>query len=123
LQFVGSSSTPNGLFNECLLFSWRILSFVTQKRASAEGFQTMLDAILFVILGLVVFWVLTAIFEALGLKDRPYTARLLAAVLTIVAAYVGTGYQHWWQVLIGVGAAFVYLQILKESHHKSVEKS
>lgn len=83
----------------------------------------MLDTILFVILGLVVFWVLTAIFEAIALKNYPYIARILAAVVTIVAAYLGTGYQHWWQVLIGMGAAFVYLQILKESHHKSVEKS
>jgi len=44
-------------------------------------------------------------------------------VVTVVAAYVGTGYEHWWQVLIGMGAAFAYLQILKESHHKSAEKS
>lgn len=83
----------------------------------------MLDTILFVILGLVVFWVLTAIFEAIALKRHPYLARTLAAVLTIVAAYLGTGYQHWWQVLIGIGAAFVYLQILKEPHHKPAEKS
>ena len=83
----------------------------------------MLDTILFVILGLVVFGVLTAIFEAISLKDHPYVARTLAAVLTIVAAYIGTGYQHWWQVLIGMGAAFAYLYILKEPHQKSVEKS
>jgi len=83
----------------------------------------MLNTVLFVILGLVVFWVLTAIFEAIALKDHPLVARLLAAVVTVVAAYVGTGYEHWWQVLIGMGAAFAYLQILKESHHKSAEKS
>ena len=82
----------------------------------------MLDTILFVILGLAVFWALTAIFEAIALKDHPYVARILAAVVTIVAAYLGTGYQHWWQVLIGLGVAFVYLQILRESHHKSVER-
>jgi len=83
----------------------------------------MLNTVLFVILGLVVFWVLTAIFEAIALKNHPLVARLLAAVVTVVAAYVGTGYEHWWQVLIGMGAAFAYLQILKESHHKSAEKS
>lgn len=83
----------------------------------------MLDNILFVILGLVVFSVLTAIFEAIASKDHPYVARVLAAVLTIVAAAIGTEYRHWWQVLIEIGAAFVYLQILRESHQKSVEKS
>ena len=69
----------------------------------------MVNSVLFVILGLVVFWVLTAIFEAIALKDHPLVARLLAAVVTVVAAYVGTGYEHWWQVLIGMGAAFAYL--------------
>ena len=44
------------------------------------------------------------------------------AVLTIGAAYVGTGYQHGWQVLIGMGAAFAYLQMLMEPHRKSAEK-
>jgi len=83
----------------------------------------MLDTILFATLALAVFWVLTAIFEAIALKEHPYVARTLAAVVTIVAAYLGTGYQHWWQVLIGMAAAFAYLQILKEPHHKSVGKS
>ncbi len=83
----------------------------------------MLDTILFLILGLVAFWVLSAIFEAIVLKDHPHVARVLAAVLTIVAACIGTGYRHWWQVLIGIGAAFAYLQILREPHHKSAEKS
>src|SRR5437660_12641589 len=83
----------------------------------------MLDTILFVILGLLAFWVLTAIFETIALKDHPYLARVFAAVLTIVSACIGTGYRHWWQVLIGIGAAFAYLKILKESHRKSSEKS
>jgi hypothetical protein len=83
----------------------------------------MLDTILFVILGLLAFWVLTAIFETIALKDHPYVARVFAAVLTIVSACIGNGYRHWWQVLIGIGAAFAYLQILKESHRKSAEKS
>ena len=83
----------------------------------------MLDTILFVILGLLAFWVFTAIFEAIALKDHPYVARVFAALLTIVGACIGTGYRHWWQVLIGIGAAFVYLQVLKEPHHKSAEKS
>ena len=83
----------------------------------------MLNTILFVILGLVVFWVLTAIFEAIALKTHPYVARALAAVLTIVAVFIGHGYQHWWQVLIGIGAAFVYLQVLRESRRKSEEES
>ena len=75
------------------------------------------------ILGLVAFWLLTRIFEAVALKNHPDVARVLAAVLTIVAAYIGTGYHHWWQVLIGIGAAFTYLQILRESRHKSEEES
>lgn len=55
----------------------------------------MLDNILFVILGLGAFWLLTPIFEAIALKNHPYVARVLAAVLTIAAACIGTGYQHW----------------------------
>ncbi len=82
----------------------------------------MLEATLFVILGLIAFRLLTAIFEAIALKDHPYLARVLAAVITLVAACIGTGYRHWWQVLIGIGAAFLYLQILRESH-QSGEKS
>src|SRR5207244_10761057 len=82
----------------------------------------MLDTILFVILGLLAFWVLTAIFETIALKDHPYLARVFAAVLTIVSACIGTGYRHWWQVLIGIGAAFAYLQLLKEAHRKSAAK-
>jgi O-antigen ligase len=83
----------------------------------------MLDAILFVILGLVVFWLLAAIFEAIGFTKHPYVARGFAALLTIAGACIGTGYQHWWQVLIGIGAAFVYLQTLRKSLDKSGQES
>ena len=83
----------------------------------------MLDAILFVILGLVVFWVLAAIFEAMGLTKHRYVARGFAALVTITGACIGTGHQHWWQVLIGIGAAFVYLQILRKSPDKSGQES
>ena len=76
----------------------------------------MLDTVLFVILGLVAFWVLTAIFEAIGSRKHPYLARVLAAGLTLIAAYIGSGYHHWWQVLIGIGSAFVYLRILQQSN-------
>ena len=59
----------------------------------------MLNAILFVIVGLVAFWALAAIFEAIGSAKHRYVARGLAALLTIVGASIGTGYQYWWQVL------------------------
>jgi hypothetical protein len=72
-----------------------------------------------VILGLVAFWVLAAIFEAIGSTRHRYVARGLAALITIAGAYIGTGYQHWWQVLIGIGAAFVYLQTLRKPPDKS----
>lgn len=83
----------------------------------------MRDAILFVILGLVVFWLLAAIIEAIGLTKHRFVARGFAALLTIAVACIGTGYQHWWQVLIGIGAAFVYLQILRKSPDKSGQES
>ena len=71
------------------------------------------------IAGLVAFWVLAAIFEAIGFTRHRYVARGLAGLLTIAGACIGTGYQHWWQVLIGIGAAFVYLQTLRKSPDKS----
>lgn len=83
----------------------------------------MLDAILFVILGLVVFWLLAAILEAIGFTKHRYVARGFAALLTIAGACIGMGYQHWWQVLIGIGAAFFYLQILRKSPDKSIQES
>lgn len=79
----------------------------------------MLNGILFVILGSVFFWPLAAIFEAIGFTKRLYVARRCAALLTFAGACVGTGYQHWWQVLIGIGLVFVYLQTLKKSPDKS----
>jgi hypothetical protein len=83
----------------------------------------MLDAILFVILGLVVFWLVAAIFEAIGFTKHRYVARGLAALFTIAGACIGTGYQHWWQVLIGIGVAFIYLQTLRKSPDKSAHES
>ena len=83
----------------------------------------MLNAILFVILGSVFFWLLAAIFEAIGFTKHRYVARGFAALLTIAAACIGTGYQHWWQVLIGIGAAFVYLQTLRKFPDRSRQES
>jgi len=83
----------------------------------------MLNAILFAILGSVFFWLLTAIFEAIGFTKHRYVARGFAALLTIAGACIGTGYQHCWQVLIGIGAAFVYLQTLRKSPYKSGQES
>jgi len=51
----------------------------------------MLNAILFVILGSVFFWLLAAIFEAIGFTKHRYVARGFAALLTIAAACIGTG--------------------------------
>ena len=83
----------------------------------------MLNAILFVMLGVVVFRMLAAIFEAIGFTKHRYVARGLAALLTIAGACIGMAYQHWWQVLIGIGAAFVYLQTLRKSPDKSAQES
>jgi hypothetical protein len=83
----------------------------------------MLKDILFVILGSVFFWLLAAIFEATGFTKHLYVARGCAALLTFAGACIGTGYQHWWQVLIGIGAAFVYLQTLRKFPDKSGQES
>jgi hypothetical protein len=83
----------------------------------------MLDAILFLILGLVLFWLLAAILEEIEFTKHRYVARGLAALLTIAMACIGTGYQLWSQVLIGLGTAFVYLQILGKSPEKSGQES
>jgi hypothetical protein len=91
--------------------------------ATLERYQTVLNAILFVIFGVVVFWLLAAIFEAIGFTKHRYVTRGLAALLTIAGACIGARYQHWWQVLIGIGAAFVYLQTLRESPDKSAQES
>jgi len=82
----------------------------------------MLHKALLVIVGLVVFWLLTAIFETVALKNHPYAARILAAVIIIVSAYIGWGFQSWWQVLIVIGAGFAYLQVMKEAQHISKKK-
>jgi hypothetical protein len=60
------------------------------------------------------FWLLAAIFEAIGFTKRRYVARGFAALLTIAGACIGTGYQQWWQVLIGIGAAFVLSPDIEE---------
>jgi hypothetical protein len=78
----------------------------------------MLKGILFVILGSVFFWLLAAIFGAIGFTKHLYVARGCAALLTFAGACIGTGFEHWWQVLIGIGAAFVYLQTLKKPPDK-----
>jgi len=83
----------------------------------------MLHGVLFVLIGLVGFWLLSAIFEAIALKNHPNVARILAAVLILVLACVGGGYRNWWEVLIGIGAAFAYLQILREPQHQSQKKA
>jgi hypothetical protein len=79
----------------------------------------MLHGVFFVLVGLVGYWLLVAIFKAIALKDHPNVARILAAVLIFVSACIGGGYRSWWEVLIGIGVAFFYLQILRESHPQS----
>jgi len=83
----------------------------------------MLNAVLFVILGSVFFWLLVAIFEAIGFTKHRYVAPGFAALLTIAGACIGTGYQHWWQVLIGIGTAFAYLQTLRKFPDRSGQES
>jgi len=79
----------------------------------------MLHGVLFVLIGLVGFWLLVAIFEAIALKNHPNVARILAAVVILISVCIGGGYRSWWEVLIGIGTAFFYLQILRESHPQS----
>jgi len=83
----------------------------------------MVNAVLFVIFGVDVFWLLAAIFEAIEFTRNRYVTRGFAALLTVAGACIGTGYQHWWQVSIGIGAAFVYLQTLRKSPDKSAQES
>ena len=83
----------------------------------------MLHAILLVIVGLISFWLLTAIFETVALKNHRNVARILAAALTVLGAYIGSGYHNWWQVFIGMGVAYVYLQVMKEPQRQSEDKS
>ena len=83
----------------------------------------MLHGVLFILVGLVGFWLLAAIFEAIALKDHPNLARVLAAAVVLVSACIGGGYRNWWEVLIGIGAAFFYLQILRESRPQSEKES
>jgi hypothetical protein len=70
-------------------------------------YQTMLHAIGFVIVGVAVFWLLAAIFLAIGFTKHRYVAPGIAALRTPAGAWIGTGYKDWWQVSIGIGAAFV----------------
>jgi hypothetical protein len=83
----------------------------------------MLKGILFVLVGLVGYWLLVAIFEAVALKNHPNVARILAGSLVLVSACLGGGYQHGWEALIGIGAAFFYRQILREHESQPEEKS
>ena len=85
----------------------------------SEMYQTMLDAILFVILGLVVFWLLAAIFEARGFTKHRHVARGFAALLTIAGAWIRTGTGIGGSRVNWNRAAFVYLQILRNSPDKS----
>jgi hypothetical protein len=45
------------------------------------------------------------------LKNR--VAQILAAALVLVSVCIGGGYRHWWEALIGIAAAFIYLQTLR----------
>ncbi len=74
----------------------------------------MLHTILLIILGLVLFGVLTAIFETVGLKKHPYVARTLAAISIMVAAYINCGYRSWRDVLIVIVFGFGYLEMFRE---------
>jgi len=88
----------------------------------SEGLQPILQNFLLVILDLVLIALLTAIFEALGLKNHPYIARILAAVCIVVAAYGRWRYHTWWEVLLVIGIAFGHLRIMKEFQHQSQKK-
>jgi len=83
----------------------------------------MLHNIVLILLGLVLFGVLAAIFETLGLKNHPYVARTLSAVIIIVAAYLNWGYHTWWLVLIVIAFGFAYLQILKQFLAQSTKQT
>jgi hypothetical protein len=74
----------------------------------------MLHNIILILLGLLLFGVLAAIFETLDLKNHPYVARTLSAVIIAVGAYIHWSYHNWWTVLIVVAFGFAYLQILKQ---------
>jgi hypothetical protein len=60
----------------------------------SDGHLPMLYNIVLILLGLILFGVLAAIFEALGLKDHPYVARTLSAVIIAVGAYIHWGYHR-----------------------------
>jgi len=49
----------------------------------------MLHGVLFVLVGLVGFWLLAAILEAMALKNHPNVARILAAVIVLVWTCIG----------------------------------
>jgi hypothetical protein len=68
----------------------------------------MLHDITPILLGLVLFGVLAAILETLGL-NLPYVARTLSAVIIAVGAYIHWGYHNWWTVLIVVALGFADL--------------
>jgi uncharacterized membrane protein len=68
-------------------------------RASG-GHPSILHSIALILLGLILFGVLAAILETLGLKNHPYMARTLSAVIIAVGAYIHWGYHNWWAVLI-----------------------
>ena len=74
----------------------------------------MLHNIVLILLGLALFGVLATILETLGLKNHPYVARTLSALIIIVATYINWGYHEWWVVLIVVAFGFAYLQVLKQ---------
>ena len=73
----------------------------------------MLHNIVLAILGVVLIVLFSAILETVALKNHPWLARFLAAVLIIVMAYVHWGYHVWWVVLIIVGFAFAFLQVMR----------
>jgi hypothetical protein len=82
----------------------------------------MLHNILLILLGLVLFGVVAAILETLGLQNHPYVARTLSAVIIAVGAYIHWGYHNWWAVLIVIAFGFAYLQILKQFLSKSTKE-
>jgi hypothetical protein len=88
-----------------------------------EGHLLMLHNVVLILLGLVLFGVLATILETLGLKNHPYVARTLSAIIIAVAAYINWGYHTWWTVLIVVAFGFAYLQILKQYLGQSAKKN
>lgn len=70
----------------------------------------MWHTILLIILGLVLFGVVSAVLEMLALRSHPYLARTLAACIVGVAAYTHT----WKRLIIAAVVGLVYVGIRRD---------